>query len=169
MEYISLLFPPDAIRCSCLKKQSSLPHGFLPTRCICAQLTWNRARLGGGQYLAPFSQARSFIKTTAWCSIRRCDWCMDHKFCHPQNAHDCWSIINAFSLTWPKVLSLSFGFSVELCLSCTGDTKVDELLDILDNYFGINLCLAKIDGFYFPFDGRMQVSDRALYRPYRCK
>ena len=47
---------------------------------------------------------------------------------------------------------------MELCLSCTGNTELDGYLEKLDNYAGINLCLAKIDGFYFPFDGRLQVS-----------
>ena len=55
------------------------------------------------------------------------------------------------------MLSLSVDVSVELCLSCTYNAKVDEVLDALDNYLGINLCLAKIDGFYFPMNGRLQV------------
>jgi hypothetical protein len=56
-----------------------------------------------------------------------------------------------------QVLRLHFGMSVELCLSCTGDAQLDDYLEKLDNYAGVNLCLAKIDGFFFPFDGRLQV------------
>ena len=54
-------------------------------------------------------------------------------------------------------MSLSVDVSVELCLSCTYNAKVDEVLDALDNYLGINLCLGKIDGFYFPMTGRLLV------------
>ena len=57
----------------------------------------------------------------------------------------------------PQVFSLSIGFSIELCLSCTYNAKLDQIIDFLDNYLGINICLAKIDGFFFPMTGRLQV------------
>ena len=56
------------------------------------------------------------------------------------------------------MLGLNIGVSLELCLSCTYNSKLDEILDFIDNYLGINLCLAKIDGFYYPLSGRLQVS-----------
>ena len=61
-------------------------------------------------------------------------------------------------LTHAQVLAIKFGVQAEICIACTGVKEVDETLDFLSDQFYVNLCFAKIDGYYFPMDGRLQVA-----------
>jgi len=57
-----------------------------------------------------------------------------------------------------EVLAIKFGVQAEICIACTGVKEVDETLDFLSDQFYVNLCFAKIDGYYFPMDGRLQLT-----------